>query len=105
MWIWVDLDVRMPGLVRGDLESIYPMAKAEWMVGAGVPTQMVKDIIQMYILHRHGGLFTDLDMFAVTTTVPISAEGFLFSLEPSRREPGIIDKNPYPGQFWGATAP
>lgn len=88
LWTWAHVDVRLPGLVRGDLESVFPITKATWMVRGGVPPQMVKDVLEMLILHKYGGLYTDLDIYSLGQPPPISAEGFLFSLEPKRREPG-----------------
>lgn len=89
LWVYSTLETLIvPGVAQFDLSEILPQGVASFLLAHNTPPQMVKDVMQFRILHKFGGVFTDLDVLWVGRPLP-AFEGDLFVWEatrdPSRR--------------------
>ena len=74
VWMW------QPGSIlqgisfaeRCDANMVLPLADVEQMLAGGVHIAQVKDILQMKVLHVHGGFFIDLDVLWTGRRLPMS---------------------------------
>ncbi len=82
LWLYADLPLpSWPGLRKCDLQCILPRGRAQWLLLNNVPVQVVKDMLSLRILARHGGIFTDLDIFSLGREIPLR-DGYVFTQEP-----------------------
>ena len=99
LWSYTAVDLPpalAPGLNVASLEEFLPSTMVRWLLAFGVPAQMVKDILSMRILHAHGGLFADLDVFWLGRLVP-QLFGFTLGDEPHGQPAGAVK-----GRLWNA---
>ena len=99
LWTYTEIDLPpalAPAVLLAPLDDFMPSTMARWLLAFGVPVQMVKDILSLMILHAHGGLFTDLDVFWLGRPVP-KPEGFTFGDEPPSQVAGAVK-----GRQWNA---
>ena len=74
VWMW------QPGsLLQGisfaercDANMVLPLADVEQTLAGGVHVAQVKDVLQMKVLHVHGGFFIDLDVLWTGRRLPMS---------------------------------
>lgn len=79
------LQTNCPHLKVKNTATIMTACQIAGMVACNVPVQLVKDILSMAILHAHGGVFADLDIYWMGRHMSLTASGHWFPLEPPPR--------------------
>ena len=80
----------IPGLTVMALNALMPGGIVAFMLAGNVPVQFIKDILSMRILHAHGGMFLDMDMYWLGRVIQVGADGYLFAEEPHSRKTGMF---------------
>ena len=66
-----------------------PSGMVAFMLAGNVPVQLIKDILSMYVVHQHGGMFLDLDIYWLGRPFQLGDSGYLFPEEPHCRRTGL----------------
>lgn len=79
----------IPGLVLRDAALLMPPGEALSLLAAGMPVQLLKDILSMLALSRYGGIWADLDAFCLRPP-GLDINKVYAVIEPHSRHAGLV---------------
>ena len=91
IWTWEAIQFGdIDGVRVCSLESLFPWRFGEMLLSYGMAVECLKDLVELAVLYKYGGIFTDFDYLALTAELP---SPYFFATEGDRALPTTLRKN------------
>lgn len=78
---WLEAEVKGLKVRFIGPEYLHPNCAAA-LLACGAPMQLINNILSLTLLHKHGGIYADLDLIWLGVPFPVSEQGYMFGLVP-----------------------